>query len=63
MEDNLHIVSFDMYCPSCKYVNKDQNEEPCDTCLSIPARENSRKPEKWEENDVRPVKKRATRNH
>ena len=60
MEDNLHIVSFDMYCPSCKYVNKKENEEPCDTCLSIPARESSRKPEKWEENDVHPIKKRTT---
>ena len=61
MESNLHIVSFDMYCPSCKNVNKSQNEEPCDTCLSIPAREDSRKPEKWEENDGCSVKRRTNR--
>lgn len=47
--ENKHIVEFDMYCPACKHYKKDQNEEPCSTCLSIPARENSRKPEKWEE--------------
>ncbi len=51
MEDNMHLVDFDLYCPACKHVNKDQNEEPCETCLSIAARANSHKPEKWEEND------------
>lgn len=45
----MHIVSFDMYCPYCKHVNVNENEEPCETCLSIAARPNSRKPEKWEE--------------
>ena len=50
-EENMHIVEFDMYCPACKHFKEDQNEEPCDTCLSIPARMGSRKPEKWEEPD------------
>lgn len=50
-QENLHIVNFDMYCTSCKHVNVPENEEPCDTCLSIPARQDSRKPEKWEEQE------------
>lgn len=58
MNDNLHIVNFDLYCPACKHFNKNQNEEPCDTCLSVPARKDSRKPEKWEEPDNGiPIKK------
>lgn len=50
-EEKIHIVEFDMYCPACKYYYKDQADDPCHTCLSIPARENSRKPEKWEAQD------------
>ena len=47
-ENNLHIVEFDKYCSTCKYYKKDQAEDPCHVCLTISARENSRKPEKWE---------------
>lgn len=50
-QENLHIVSFDMYCPSCKNVDVPDTKEPCNTCLSIPARQDSRKPEKWEEKE------------
>lgn len=50
-QENLHIVSFDMYCPSCKNVNVKDTDEPCNTCLAIPVRQDSRKPEKWEEKE------------
>lgn len=46
--ENEHIVEFDKYCPTCKYEKVYQAKNPCNICLSIPARENSRKPEKWE---------------
>lgn len=49
MEDNLKIVDFAMYCPACKHVNKKENSHPCNECLSVSARINSHKPEKWEE--------------
>lgn len=48
-EDNIKIVDFDLYCPSCKSYLIDEDNEPCATCLETPARENSHKPEKWEE--------------
>ncbi len=51
MEDNMHLVNFDMYCPGCKHFTKSENEEPCESCLTVPARKDSHKPERWEEND------------
>jgi hypothetical protein len=47
---HMHLVEFDMYCPSCKYVKVKQEDEPCNTCLNVAARNETRKPEKWEEN-------------
>lgn len=46
-------VFFDVYCPTCKYKDDpdDGFKEPCNECLTIPARENSHKPEKWEGKD------------
>lgn len=47
--ENMHIVEFDMYCPTCKYKKTKETDDPCNLCLTITVRENSRKPEKWEE--------------
>ncbi len=44
-EDNKKFVDFDEYCPKCKYELNKEEEDPCWDCLSIPARENSKKPE------------------
>lgn len=49
MEDKMKIVEFDKWCPSCKFSNRTSTKEPCDTCLGVPARENSHKPECWQE--------------
>lgn len=49
MEDNMKIVDFGKYCITCKYEKLKESESPCDECLSITARMNSHKPEKWEE--------------
>lgn len=49
------IVEFEKYCPTCKYFNTtrneetQENEEPCNECLEIPARTDSRRPECYEE--------------
>lgn len=46
--ENMHIVEFDMYCPACKNYKTKETEDPCNLCLTVSARENSRKPIKWE---------------
>lgn len=53
MEYKDKIVYFETYCQKCKYVNKKADEEPCNECLSIPAREYSHKPIKFEENKTK----------
>lgn len=49
--NEYHIVDFDKYCGSCKHKDENPNVEgsTCDICLSVAIRENSRRPEKYEE--------------
>lgn len=44
MEDNVHIVEFELYCKTCKHKDAPSEEDPCDECLGSPVREFSRKP-------------------
>lgn len=46
----MKIVEFELYCSKCKHYNSSDADDPCDYCLSVPARENSRRPIKYEEN-------------
>lgn len=48
MEETKKFVDFDLYCPLCKYEKTNDGEEPCNSCLTVGARENSHKPERWE---------------
>lgn len=48
MEDT-HFVDFETYCDTCRYKERDGTEEPCNECLRVPARKNSRKPVEWKE--------------
>ena len=50
MESGLKLVMFDCWCPTCKFKNTLETEEPCNECLTYPANEDSTKPIKWEEN-------------
>lgn len=43
------IVKFEEWCPKCVYFKTDENDDPCRECISVPAREDSRKPEKFKE--------------
>lgn len=43
------FVDFEKYCKTCKHKNKGEDEDPCWDCLEIPVREDSRKPEHYEE--------------
>ena len=45
------FVRFDLYCTTCVFEKKTANQEPCDTCLTVPAREFSQKPECYEEKE------------
>ena len=48
MKDEFKIVRFDLYCNRCKHEEKDEADEPCNSCLDIPARQNTHVPEFWE---------------
>jgi len=50
-------VFFDVYCPTCKHRNEPEVKydekgkveyDTCNQCLTVPARIDSHKPEKWE---------------
>lgn len=47
------FVDFKRYCKDCKHKDTLETEEPCAECLDIPARDNSRKPEYFEDNNER----------
>lgn len=51
METNTgtKFVEFVNYCSKCKNKNKSPMAEPCNECLTVPAREGTRKPIKFEE--------------
>lgn len=53
----MKIVEFELYCSKCKHYNSSDADDPCDYCLSVPARENSRRPIKYEENKKNVKKK------
>lgn len=46
MNECYMIVDFEK-CKTCKNYGLDQKMEPCNECLSVPARENSHKPINW----------------
>ena len=48
-EDNYKFTDFAYYCPRCKHCDKKEDEEPCDECLAVGARPNTKKPERFEE--------------
>mgnify|MGYP007101829091 CR=1 FL=1 len=39
-----HEVKFDKYCKDCTYEKKKETKDPCNECLAICARKDSRKP-------------------
>lgn len=49
-EKNYKEVQYSKYCWICKHKNVNENEEPCETCLTEFVNENSKKPLYFEEN-------------
>lgn len=47
--DNLRECDYFTYCKTCKYFDKEENEEPCDECLEACMNEGTNKPRLWEE--------------
>jgi len=47
--DDMHFVDFEKYCKKCRNKDKAENENPCDECLDISVRSQSRKPQYYEE--------------
>lgn len=48
-EQNYKFVDFASYCPLCKHRDKKEDDSPCDECLEVGARKDTRKPERFEE--------------
>lgn len=42
-------VYFYEYCQTCKHLDVDEHEDPCDECLHNPSNQYSHTPVKWEE--------------
>ena len=49
MEDVYKEVYFDQYCKTCKHWDKKECEEPCDSCLTVPANLYSHQPVNYKE--------------
>ncbi len=49
MIGDLKIVEFDKYCDTCKYKKRSEKFKKCNDCLTIAARQDSHKPEYYEE--------------
>lgn len=49
MDETYKEVYFGDYCKSCKHEKKEENEHPCDACLSEPLNLHSNKPVFWKE--------------
>lgn len=44
-------VTFDKYCSTCKYGDLDENDMPCNKCLSDTTNYYSHKPTQYEEGE------------
>lgn len=53
MEDTYpKFVDFAKYCPRCKFSETKETDDPCNACLTVPARtDGSRKPVNFKEED------------
>lgn len=45
------IVDYYGWCSTCKHKEESPFEDPCWSCIGTPARQDSRRPDKWEAKD------------
>lgn len=50
MEENYKIVDFSK-CATCKFITRKEIDEPCHSCLNIPARYGSTTPEYYKKRE------------
>jgi hypothetical protein len=55
--DEFLEVDFKTYCAKCKYRDKKEFEDPCNECMEVGMREQTRVPEKYVEAVVKTKKK------
>lgn len=53
--DGMKEVYFGLYCKTCEHYSKDQDQEPCNECLTEPMNQYSHKPVKWKAGNNREV--------
>lgn len=59
MDSNIfREVRFDKYCETCKWKELDEAKDPCNDCLAIGMREETEKPEYYEEASAEELRKR-----
>ena len=46
-ELTIKEVYFDLYCPTCRYRETSEEEDPCRECLTYPSNVESHKPVNW----------------
>ena len=55
--DEFLEVDFKTYCAKCKYRDKKEFEDPCNECMEVGMREQTRVPEKYVAAVAKPKKK------
>ena len=50
-DDRFKMVLYDTKCPLCKHEGVDENEEPCESCISEFVNRCSHTPTKFEEKE------------
>ena len=48
-ETDNRMVRYDLWCDKCKHKTINENDEPCEECLSNPINTHTEKPVKFEE--------------
>ena len=51
MQYDNKMVYFKKYCPTCKYEEVPEEDDPCNECLSYPVNVHTDRPVKWEEKE------------
>ena len=60
VDEDYREVDFRKYCATCIHLTKDEDEEPCETCLEHPLNMYTDKPVKWVE-DPKKTKKKGSK--
>lgn len=51
MSRDIRIVNYAVHCKTCRHLDLDGTEEPCNECLAMPVNEHTEKPVNYEEKE------------